>query len=140
MMINEFKIALVFLLFTGITYAQKHYTPIRGEKGEILITVDSLSFRDNLMSSEFFIDSLSKVPYTGKATRLYSIHGLDSLDINNGYLNGLSISYSVIDSELIISGIKYIDREKHIIISRWIYTKSKKGIASILFYKSDFTT
>ncbi len=132
-------ITFILLLFPIVSIAQKkkQYTPvIKGEKGESIINIDSLAFKDQLRSSLFYIDSLSKLPYNGKAVVLYGKNGIDSLIINNGYTNSLCRNYHVINGILKLYRVEYIDRENKIVITKSIYTEPKKGRAFITFYDS----
>jgi hypothetical protein len=131
------RIIFVFLLFSCFTNAQKKvHIPIIGERGETLITVDSLAFKDSLVSSLFYIDSIKMLPYTGKAVALYGIYSIDSLNIKNGYLDDLCKGYRIVGSKLILNRLEYYDRINKIIVSRTIYEKPKNGSSSIRFYDS----
>ena len=85
-------LGLVFVSFLSI--AQKEfYIPIRSIDGKAIVMVDSLSFEPENLFSEFYIDSISKEPYTGFGIRTFGENAMDTLEIVNGLKNGWQKRY-----------------------------------------------
>ncbi len=96
-----FLLGLLFL-FPIVLFSQSKERYI-GSKGETILTVDSLSFKDEFLFSRYYIDSVSKQPYSGALLAKYGKYAFDSLMVENGYLNGFQYYYDICGSGSIIS-------------------------------------
>ncbi len=88
----------ILFLFPGVIFSQSKERYI-GSKGETILTVDSLSFKDKFLFSRYYIDSVSQLPYSGVLLAKYGKYAFDSLMVENGYLNGFQTYYNVCPSQ-----------------------------------------
>lgn len=127
MISKRFPILFFVLCLTNYTFCQKkHYIKITGDNNTIVNTVDSLSFKGENTRSQYYIDSITKKPYSGFATINYSGNYLDSLSIMNGYESGISKGYRIKD-KIQLDQLSYADNVKKIYISRKFKTCWDKG-------------
>ena len=112
------SILLFFLFLTNFTFCQrKFYIKITGKNNSTLNTVDSLSFKGENTRSQFYVDSLTKKPYSGLAIINYNDNYLDSLSIKNGYESGISKQY-YLKRKVQLNRISYADNIKKIYVLR----------------------
>lgn len=132
------RLPIVFFLLSlsNFTFSQrKFFIKITGENNSIVNTVDSLSFKGGNRGSQFYVDSLTKKPYSGLAIIDYNGNYLDSLSIKNGYESGISKKYYT-KGKVQLDYIRYADNDKNIYISRtfkifWDKGSSKNKFCSI---------
>lgn len=84
------NVFLLIALFSFVTIRaqESNRIIIKSLDGRILNTVDSLSFKDNLQSSLYYVDSITRQAYTGKAVVYYGDKGYDSLTLSDGVRDG----------------------------------------------------
>lgn len=101
----------------------------------IINIIDSLSFKGENTRSQFYVDSITKKPYSGLALINYNGNYLDSLSIKYGYESGVSKTY-YIKGNVQLDQISYADNVKKIYVSRkfkicWDKVCSKNKYCSI---------
>lgn len=132
------KIKIMFLfLFTSSLggFGQRKYNSIiRGENNEIVKKIDSLSFKAFYLSSQFFVDSITLKPYTGKITIKYADKAIDSVMLKNGYMDGWRKSYHLDNSNLSLSYIDYFDQQLHFYVYNPIFTHKKRSKSAFVKY------
>ena len=120
-------IILFFLLQSVFVSGQNQHAYYSGINGQILLKVDSLSYKKENLYSEFFIDSVTNMPFTGIMTIRYVIDGFpsDSIYLKNGiiecYRKFYKVNYKKHTSKLY--GFGYTDQNKKI----EMYIGIKKG-------------
>lgn len=128
---------LTLALLYSSTYAQKDINiPIESLKGKSLIRVDSLSFDQKYLGSEFYIDSISEVPFTGNALQFYNLDktSFDSLHLVNGVKNGWQKKYFNKEGQPVLGYVDFYDQKKQICISTPISEDKKNHSAFARFY------
>lgn len=131
--LNSF-ITTVFVCFSFILVGQKtDYYPIRGTKGEALIVIDSLSYKQDYFLSAYYVDSISKIPYTGKAVEFHGINSIDSFEVSNGYLNGWVKSFMFIEKKWALFRLAYYNQSENIFVSTHISSEFEPHSAFIKF-------
>jgi hypothetical protein len=130
---------VAFQISTFDLYGQKmDYIPKRGENNEVLIRVDSLSFMMKNNNAEYYVDSITNQPYTGKAGIYYGTSGLDSLNLINGIQNGWLKEYQRKNKNdsLVLNRLRYYDQETLSYVSNYVlHTEFRKYSSFVKFYK-----
>ena len=122
---------LAVILFSFGSFSQKRNkydinTPkITGENGENLWIDQDLSFKEKHLYSEFYIDSISKEPYTGILTINYNGNSIDSINVIQGYKSGISVNYNLKDS-IVLKNFYYLDQGNLTFIARSYPVRIKK--------------
>lgn len=130
---------LAFYSFCSFfSFGQKnYYIPIRGENQEKLIKVDSLSFKEKYLSSEYYIDSITQKPYTGKAVVYYGENARDSLRLTDGVKNGWQKLYFISENQFRLGKVEYYDQSNYAYISHLRNRSSKSKYSSFARYSGD---
>lgn len=98
---------------------------ITGEKGENLWIDQDLSFNVKHLYSEYYIDSISKEPYTGILTINYNGNAIDSIKTFQGYKSGISVNYNIRDT-VVLKNFYYFDQSNLTFIARSYPVRIKK--------------
>ena len=102
----------LFILLWHTTYSQAiNYRIYSGDNNEIILAVDSLSCSYENDFSQFYIDSITRIPYNGVVVIKYdaSMPASDSIMIQEGVHNGYRKYYSVNKKkEQELYGISYV--------------------------------
>ena len=123
----------ILFIFPGVIFSQLKERNI-GSKGETILVVDSLSFKNEFLYSRYYIDSVSRLPYSGGLLTKYGKYSFDSLNIENGYLNGFQCYYDVCGHSSVISIKKkaFYSQKQNASFSRHIAcSEDGKGSGSI---------
>ncbi len=132
------KIILLFSLLTkSVLFSQGSNVQFVGEKLEIISIIDSISFKDPLKSSLYYLDSVKRIPYSGLAVAKYGENEIDSFNIENGYKNGLAETYVRRQDTFIICRKELLNQNKLIYLSRKKYPDLKKSSGFIKFFSDD---
>lgn len=126
------SVFLLIALFSFVTIRaqESNRIIIKSLDGRVLNTVDSLSFKDNLQSSLYYVDSITQQAYTGKALVYYGDKGYDSLTISDGVGNGWQKLYRLIDDkEVGLNHLYFYSQNKLLYISYPVGLKFKKKSA-----------
>jgi|GEM_PF-6064443 len=118
---NIFTIILslnIWLFLPKIVYGQKViYITIRGENEQKLKIIDSLSYKQEYFFSEYYVDSISNVPYTGIAVKKNGLNAIKNITVINGYINGWVKEYILKDSVKQLHSLLYYNQEEKIFIA-----------------------
>lgn len=128
---------LLILSFCQFLYAQKEvYIPIESLKGEPLIRIDSLSFDETYLGSEFYLDSVKEEPFTGKALKFYNVSrtSFDSLNLVSGVKHGWQKKYFNEKGQPALGWVHFYDQLKRIYLSAPISIEKKNYSAFARFY------
>jgi hypothetical protein len=138
------KTLLLYVILVNTTvFSQINKPKIIGEKGEELFIVDSLSFNPQFMYSEYYADTKTNKPYTGKAILKYGEKGFTLLELKNGYKDGWVIRRFIPNSiDTITENIHYYEQKEQLSIKRYFSQKSRFNYAYIGFFnpKKERTT
>lgn len=120
---------IIFLnLFGFSAIGQGYYKGINGEK---LLKVDSLSYKKENLYSGFFVDSITKTPYTGIMIIRYVIDGIpsDSICLKNGLIQGYRKLYktSYKKNTSVLYGFGYTDQNTKVEIYLGIKKNQKNN-------------
>lgn len=128
-MINHIVLLIAIFFFTEVKAQEENIIKIKSINGTELKTVDSLSFRDNLKKSPYYIESSNEQRYTGKAIVYYGIKAIDSISIENGYQNGWQKTYFRDGDSLKLGEVKYLNQNQLMSVSYPINPKLRSNIA-----------
>ncbi len=130
-----YKIILIILFQTGLhVFSQKStFYQMYGETGNVLFKIDSLSLKKDHYFSVFCIDSISQVPYSGKAVKLYGINVIDSMNFKDGYLDGWLKSYSKNNNKWTLKKLEFYNQYDNIFISNFLTEDLRPHLAIIKF-------
>lgn len=126
---------LLFLLialfsFVTIRAQESNRIIIKSLDGRVLNTIDSLSFKDNLQSSLYYVDSITQQAYTGKAVVYYGDKRYDSLTIFDGVQHGWQKLYSLMDGkEVELIHVYFYNQNKLLYVSYPVSLKFKNKSA-----------
>lgn len=128
-----------FISISLITSSQGNfrYIPVIGFEGESLLKVDSLSFLDKFLSSEYYVDSITKKSYTGKIKINYKDNAYDFFNVVDGVKDGWQRLYLVKNEELLLYKIEFYDQSNFIYISNMIQSDKYKTSSFIRFSKNN---
>ncbi len=136
--IEKSVIIITCSLCSFFLFGQKNnYIPIRGLNQEILIRVDSLSFKEKYLSSEYYVDSITQKAYTGKAVVYYGNNALDTLNLTDGVKNGWQKLYFIKDSGQRLGKVEFYDQSNYAYISHLRNKHSKSKYSSFVRYLAD---
>jgi hypothetical protein len=132
---------LIFVLYSLcsiFSFGQKeYYIPIRGEHKEVLLRVDSLSYKEKSLSSEFYVDSITQIAYTGKAIIYYGKNALDSINLQDGLKSGWQKLYFSKEEEYRLGKLEFYDQTNYIFISHVINKNHKSKNSSFIRYLTE---
>lgn len=122
-------LAVIFFSFSSFSQKRNKYdmntSNITGEKGENLWIDQDLSFNVKHLYSEYYIDSISKEPYTGILTINYNGNAIDSINTFQGYKSGISVNYNIRDT-VVLKNFYYFDQSNLTFIARSYPIRIKK--------------
>lgn len=98
---------------------------ILGSNGENLIISEKESFKAQNYFSEFYVDSITLIPFTGLIIIDYNGHYKDSINVQNGLKNGLCLNYMTADTVVKLN-MDYYDQSESIFIARSFPYSTKK--------------
>lgn len=122
------RIIFFFLIFsfTKVKAQEENVKRIKSINGAELTIVDSLSFRDNLQSSQYYIDNITQEAYTGKAVVYYGDKAYDSLTLSDGVKDGWQKLYSLMGGkEYELIHLYFYDQKKLFYVSYPVSLKFK---------------
>lgn len=130
------KLYIYLLLFCAQypTYAQKYsYIPIKADNGRALFQVDSLSFLEKYLTSEYYVDSITHEPYTGNAVVFYGNNAVDSLTLFQGIKNGWQRLYFKEKMDYILGQVEFYDQLNYAFVSHMSENENKSNHSSSSF-------
>lgn len=128
-MINRIILFFLIFSFTKVKAQEENVIRIKSINGVELTIVDSLSYRDNLKRSRYYIESSSNQKYTGKAIVYYGTKAIDSIVIENGYENGWQKTYFIKDGNLELGKVRYLNQNQLMSVSQIIRSNLRNHVA-----------
>lgn len=128
-MMNNIVLLFLIFSFTAVKAQDEKVIRIKSIDRIELKVIDSLSFRDNLKKSLYYVESISGKEYSGKAIVYYGVKAIDSINIENGYKNGWQKTYFKKGDSLKLGQIRYLNQNLLMSISHPVNSTLRNRIA-----------
>jgi hypothetical protein len=128
---------IIVFSFYHLVFAQKEVVlPIESITGDPLVVSDSLSFEQRYLGSEFYLDSVSKEPYSGKALKYYNKNktSFDSINLLEGVKQGWQKTYFNENGKPVLGYLGFYDQSNRVHLSASISQKREKHSNFARFY------